>query len=108
MDTCEEFYQSTHPNRTAGQWDILNSTPGSAVPLAETSLGVAAADVPYSATGLGSVGKQVGAAEQNKMHETGTANRWKEFYTQEVGDLVYAMYRPDFKTFGYPYEIFST
>lgn len=35
-------------------------------------------------------------------HDTGAAEKWRSFYDQEMADLVYELYQPDFERFGYP------
>lgn len=41
------------------------------------------------------------------VHATSADSRWKEFYTQEVADLVFDMYKLDFQLFGYSREFNS-
>ena len=126
MSSCEDYYQATHPNWTVGHWSSINSDTGSAVPLPGAPLGVAVPvpDPLETDTDTGSPdthhrslfgerleteSSQHGEATvENARHETGAGQRWKEYYTQEIGDLVYELYREDFETFGYRHEVFST
>ena len=127
MSSCEEYYQATHPNWTVGYWDSINTHPGSAVPLPGSPLGVEvptptpdaptdageqATSNPHLRSVLGDQFEEVtlqhrGTIEKNERHEAAAAGKWKEYYTQEIGDLVYDMYRVDFDTFGYRHQTFS-
>lgn len=40
-------------------------------------------------------------------HDTGSADVWRRFYTQAVGDTVWRLYRSDFAAFRYAREIFD-
>jgi hypothetical protein len=106
MASCKEFYQATHPNWTAGDWESMNSIQGSAVPLAGPSHGVPVVPDERSRND-GSRGFLTTTFETNEQGaSSGLMRNWKEFYTQEIGDLVYAMYRSDFESFGYSREVF--
>lgn len=39
--------------------------------------------------------------QQRDTHDTGAAGQWQRFYTQEIADLVYDIYKEDFVAFGY-------
>jgi hypothetical protein len=107
MNTCEEFYQATRPNWTAGDWESLKSSNGSAVPLADTLLGV---EVPEEGTNSASGASRrlmSAVSDSQKASDWRLAHAWRDFYTLEIGDLVYEMYRPDFESFGYHHERFS-
>lgn len=41
-------------------------------------------------------------------HYTGSASKWKKYYTQEIGDAVYELYKTDFEAFGYQREVFQS
>jgi hypothetical protein len=45
-------------------------------------------------------------AEKHDEHDTKSSEKWRHFYTQETGDLLYEAYKPDFLAFGYEHEIF--
>jgi hypothetical protein len=40
------------------------------------------------------------------VHATHADNKWREFYTQVTGDIVYKLYKSDFDLFGYQKETF--
>lgn len=47
-----------------------------------------------------------GGNEQD-IHATSADSVWKEYYNQEIADLVYEMYKVDFELFGYSRELRS-
>jgi hypothetical protein len=47
-------------------------------------------------------------SEKHDEHDTHASDKWRSFYTQAVGDLVYEAYKPDFEAFGYKREIFDS
>lgn len=104
VETCEEFYRATHPDWTAGHWTSLNSSPGSAVPLAESTLGVPL-DETYDSDTADKT-RKLSSSVMRERPEVGVPHKWKRFYTQEIGDLVYELYQADFESFGYPREFF--
>jgi hypothetical protein len=34
-------------------------------------------------------------------HDQGTTQKWEQFYDQEMADMIYTLYKPDFERFGY-------
>lgn len=46
-------------------------------------------------------------AHDHDIHATSADEKWKQFYTQEVADTVYQMYKLDFDLFGYSSELSS-
>lgn len=44
---------------------------------------------------------------EKDIHATSADSVWKQFYTQEIADLVYEMYKVDFELFGYSRELHS-
>ena len=47
------------------------------------------------------------AAEKHDEHDTQAAEKWREYYTQQMGDMLYEIYEQDFKLFGYEREVFE-
>jgi hypothetical protein len=47
-------------------------------------------------------------SEKHDEHDTHASDKWRTFYTQEMGDLVYEAYKPDFLAFGYERELFGS
>lgn len=104
MDTCEEFYQATHPNWTVGHWDRLNNSNGSAIPWAEDTL----ADTAVGPHGdPRALQRQKSLAQASAHASTYVPYDWKQFYTQQIGDIVYKLYQRDFEAFGYAHETFA-
>jgi hypothetical protein len=48
----------------------------------------------------------VNRTRHHDPHDTGSSSLWRQFYTQEIGDLVHEMYRMDFIAFKYEREVF--
>lgn len=51
-----------------------------------------------------------GFAGEFRLHEgrdDGTAGNWRDFYTPQIGEVVYKMYEEDFLKFGYGKELFD-
>lgn len=44
---------------------------------------------------------------EHDIHATSADSKWKEFYNQDIADLVYEMYKTDFELFGYSRELTS-
>ena len=46
-------------------------------------------------------------AERHDEHDTAASQKWKKFYTQETGDIIYQLFKPDFLAFGYERATFK-
>jgi hypothetical protein len=86
MSTCKEYYSATHPE-WHGDWENIDNS--AAVPLdAERN-------------------HQPVSTQRDSAHETGAAREWARLYTQELGEMVYQLYKADFDAFGYERQLFS-
>lgn len=47
------------------------------------------------------------ARTQYDIHATGAADKWRSYYDQATGDIVYNLFRADFEAFGYKRQMFD-
>lgn len=100
-----KYYIAANPAHSEA--DIANTSCWWAPP------GMACAD--YYAQIKGSDGNAIplqqavseGQVTKNDDHDTGAAAKWREYYSQEIGDMVHAIYQVDFEKFGYSRETFE-
>lgn len=107
--TCEQYFSSfTLANGTivpgAGEpftgrpWDASAGSGDRRALRVDTPK--TAASNQSTTTGDVTVDGDVGG-DAHDTHDTGSRERWQDFYTQEIADLVFSLYTPDFDAFGY-------
>jgi hypothetical protein len=88
-ESCEDFYARTRSGWKPGDWDALH-TNNWAAPLAPSP----------------AVSEDSTPSSSYSWHNRDAASKLAQFYTQEIADLVYGMYKHDFQAFGYPRQMF--